>query len=292
MRKQLFYEDNRFQVFNDVVPAGILVVRIDDGSIVFSNKYLLDLLGEDAHSLFTSSWEKLFIDHKARQKLLVEFSEHGEIRNFEIPLRGANDRIIWGLASMAEIPSEEDDLLLFTFIDITQLKAAEEKIRNMANSDALTGLASLHLIEDRLQTSISRAKRTQNQMAVLFVDLDDFKQVNDTYGHAVGDSVLKVVADRILKTIRETDTAGRIGVDEFIVIGDCLNGKQAEMIAQRIVKCMEKPIPVPVGVANIGASIGIALYPDNGSTPKVLVKVSDEAMYRAKKSGKGNVCFA
>jgi len=291
-RKKLFFEDDRFQVFNDVVPAGILVVRIDDGRVVFSNKYLSEMLGADAHSLFGGSWEKLFLNSETRQQLLVKFSELGEVRNYEIPLRGENNSIVWGLASMAEVPFESDDLLLFTFVNITQLKNAEDKIRYMANYDTLTGLASRHLIEDRLQNAISRAKRATKQMAVLFIDLDDFKQVNDTYGHEAGDDVLKVVADRILEIVRETDTVGRMGGDEFILIGDCLNRKQANQIAQRIVKSLAAPITCDSGVANIGASVGIALYPDNGNTPDALVKMADEAMYRIKKSGKGNVAFA
>lgn len=123
--EHMFSQDHRLRVFNDTVPAGILVISIDDGRMVFSNRFFNEVLEVDTASILGHGWQELFVDHEERNRILEVFAEQGEVRNFELRLRRRDGRQIWGLASMSEIPIEEEGLLLFAFVDITALKEAE-----------------------------------------------------------------------------------------------------------------------------------------------------------------------
>lgn len=162
----------------------------------------------------------------------------------------------------------------------------------LANHDALTGLPSLRLCKDRLDHSLAEARRSRQTSAVMFLDLDGFKAVNDAHGHEFGDLVLKLAADRIRGEIRETDTVARIGGDEFVVILSSLPENEiAERIAANLVEQLARPIFVEDQSVAISASIGIALYPKNGVTAEELIRSADNAMYRVKRAGKNGFGF-
>lgn len=157
-----------------------------------------------------------------------------------------------------------------------------------ATHDHLTGLPGLRLARDRLEQAIALSRRNGSLTAVLFVDLDGFKEVNDTMGHDSGDQVLMAAAGRLREAVRESDTAARIGGDEFLVIlGNLPDPSQAAQAAARIVASLGRPFALKSGEATIGASVGIALFPDDAGDVEALLKISDDAMYRAKRDGKG-----
>jgi len=169
---------------------------------------------------------------------------------------------------------------------------AEEQIRHMATHDSLTDLPSLRLAEDRLNMAMRIARRTKTQAAVMFIDLDGFKTVNDTLGHDAGDDVLIETARRLRSTIRETDTVVRIGGDEFLVILPGLqSSKDVEDIARKLIAAVSKPVELKETAARIGASIGIALYPEHANDSDSLIKLADSAMYKVKSSGKNGFGF-
>jgi len=290
--ERLVVNDERLRVYNDTVPAGILVLRVDDGAVLFSNRSFNDIIGADGATVFGESWEDFFVDPEERQQLMVKFVEEDEVRNFELRLQRPDGKIIWGLASLSDIPIEEEDLLLFAFIDITALKEAEEEIRQMAHHDALTGLSNLRLFNDHITRAIARSRRREYQTAVLFIDLDDFKQVNDTLGHEAGDMVLVDVAKRLLTCVREVDLVARVGGDEFLVMLENVSNDRVEEIGQRIVDHVSQPINVGDEAVTVGTSIGAAFYPSNGEDAKALIKAADKAMYEVKKDTKGAVAFA
>lgn len=177
--------------------------------------------------------------------------------------------------------------------DITEQKKAEEKIRHQANHDELTGLPTLRLGRDRLSSAIAMARRNKISVAVLFLDLDGFKDVNDNLGHKAGDHVLNEVAERLTQTVRGTDTVARLGGDEFvIVITEVAEETGHVMAAKKIIKALAEPIGFNGRAINISASIGIALYPEHGETTDELIHKADEAMYVAKNSGKNNYSIA
>lgn len=180
-----------------------------------------------------------------------------------------------------------------TFVDITERRQAEETIRHLANHDELTDLPSMRLARERLALALAMARRHKTMVAVMFVDLDGFKAVNDTLGHAAGDVILKQVARRLVTCVRETDTVARAGGDEFLVVAtDLHTPENAEVIAAKILRCVAQPVVFDGREMTVGASIGIALYPEHGLTLEQLIKRADDAMYRIKKGGKAAFGFA
>ncbi len=177
-------------------------------------------------------------------------------------------------------------------MDITERKQAEEQIKHMATHDLLTDLPSLRLAKDRLTSALNMARRYKKSAAVMFIDLDGFKHVNDTLGHDAGDYVLKQVAQRLLSCVRETDTVARVGGDEFLIIATEINHPDnAAQIAEKVIHTVSQPIAINGEQAVVGTSIGIALFPEHGDDMDKLIKMADEAMYKVKNAGKNNFCF-
>jgi diguanylate cyclase (GGDEF)-like protein/PAS domain S-box-containing protein len=171
--------------------------------------------------------------------------------------------------------------------DITERKSREERMRYLAQHDLLTGLANRALLGDRIQRAILGGHRNGRKVAVLMLDLDCFKEINDTYGHAAGDLLLKQVARRLLGAIRRTDTVSRLGGDEFVIVLPDLRARvDAERIAQKVVEEFSPTFELESRRVKVGVSIGIALYPDDATDAEALCRSADAAMYRSKQSRK------
>lgn len=184
--------------------------------------------------------------------------------------------------------------LIGTDTDITDLKYAEMHIEHLATHDFLTGLPNRVLLMDRISIALAHARRTRSQVALMFVDLDGFKPVNDTYGHDAGDEVLRQVALRLQRGFRATDTVARFGGDEFVVILSQVNHlHDIRHIAGKILEQVEEPIDLDESqTVCVSASMGVSLYPRDGDTGEQLVKAADNAMYAAKRAGKQGYAFA
>ena len=177
-------------------------------------------------------------------------------------------------------------------VEIEEREKIAAELNFLANHDALTGLPSLRLCKDRLDQSLADARRNRQKSAVMFLDLDGFKGINDRHGHEFGDRVLKDCADRITAEIRETDTVARIGGDEFVIILSSLPESQiASRIASSLIKGVGAPMRIDDIDVDVSASIGISLYPENGVTAEELIRSADKAMYRIKHTGKNNFGF-
>ncbi len=180
------------------------------------------------------------------------------------------------------------DLHIGFFLDITQLKSIEERLNYMAYYDSLTGLPNRALFRDRLSSAIARAQRRKSRIALLYMDLDHFKNVNDGYGHQVGDALLIQVAKRITSLLRKEDTVCRLGGDEFTIILESIEKtKDASAVAQKILDGFKEPFKIDTLDIFIGTSVGIALYPFDGRTTEELIRFADAAMYEAKTLGRG-----
>ena len=176
--------------------------------------------------------------------------------------------------------------------DITERKEMQEKIWRQANFDPLTGIPNRLLFLDRLQQNLDRAEREKYHVALLFIDLDRFKQINDTLGHEAGDEVLRQTASRLCGLLRKTDTVARMGGDEFTVIMPRITEPPCvSLVAGRILAVLDEPFELPGGQGRISASIGIAFYPEDGTDAATLIKRADTAMYRAKDSGRNAFSF-
>lgn len=207
-----------------------------------------------------------------------------------VPLKSHNGTI--GVLVVKSYPGgtcySEKDQELLQFVS-TQIATAIERqqmqvrLRHMAQYDQLTGLPNRRLLYDRLKVALSTARRKQERLSVLYIDLDKFKQVNDALGHSIGDRLLQIVAERLKQCVRESDTVARIGGDEFVVLLQCISLlEQAELVAEKIRNALSHPFPIDGHSLSIIPSIGIALYPEHGDDEQQLLNHADKAMYSAK----------
>ena len=179
------------------------------------------------------------------------------------------------------------------FSDITEKKQADELIWKQANYDHLTGLPNRRLFRDRLEQSLKMSHRTSEPMALLFIDLDHFKEVNDAMGHDVGDQLLIEAAKRISQCVRDVDTVARMGGDEFtVILSQILGAQYAGKIANQIILGLSQPYVINDTVLNVSASVGISLYPTDGTTSEQVLKSADKAMYAAKNGGRGRYIYS
>ncbi len=207
-----------------------------------------------------------------------------------VPLE-SEDGVIGALAVQSDLEEvvhtdQDRQLLQFVAVQLTAAMARMEmqvRMEYLAQYDQLTGLPNRTLFMDRLLTALARARRQKTRLAVLFLDLNDFKTVNDHYGHAAGDNLLKAVATRLNREIRDVDTAGRMGGDEFVVLLDTIEQvEDAALVAEKLRISLGEPYDLPEASLRRSPSIGWAVYPDHGSDGESLIRHADQAMYRVK----------
>ncbi|MDX1588562.1 MAG: EAL domain-containing protein [Oleiphilaceae bacterium] len=221
---------------------------------------------------------------RCEQPVIILTGQGAETLDDEVMTRGASDYL----------PKEElsTSLLQRVIRHAIEHKNSELALQRLAKHDSLTGLGNRLLFEEILSYSLARSQRFDRQLAVLFLDLDRFKEVNDTLGHPVGDQLLRQVAERIRNGVRECDVVARMGGDEFtMLLDDIPDFEAARVVAEKLVASLGEPMQVSGNILNLSASVGIALYPDNGDTAVALMQKADMALYAAKARGAGNIQF-
>ena len=204
---------------------------------------------------------------------------------------GTDHIILWNLNLLQD---EEDDRQQLILIgqNISEIRKTQDQLHYLAHFDALTGTANRRLFEDRCRRALASASRHGHHCALIGLDVDHFKRINDTLGHDAGDALLKALAQRLRNTVREEDTIARLGGDEFAILLHHVSGAEGcEKVARSILDAITEPVCVPGGELVITSSIGITLAPDDGSSYEQLLKNADMAMYRAKKAGRNNIQF-
>jgi len=267
--------------------------NVQTGEVTFNRKWA-EMLGkslEDLEPTTIDTWHSHAHpdDLKVSEKRLGEvFSGHTDHYDCEVRMRHKNGKWIWVLdrGRVVEWTKDGEPLRMSgTHSDITRLKTSEEKVRQLAMTDYLTGLSNRAHFSQCLEQSVETAKRERRKFALIVLDLDRFKPVNDNFGHPVGDALLRVVASTIRKCTRHNDIVTRLGGDEFaIIITDYSDEKDALICAQRISDEISKPMEVMGHEIAIGVSIGIAFFPDDADGAETLIKNADQAMYEAKNS--------
>jgi diguanylate cyclase (GGDEF)-like protein/PAS domain S-box-containing protein len=226
------------------------------------------------------------------QRMWRELKRFGEWQG-EIWNRRRNGEVF---PEWLSITGVQDDLGQVThyvaiFTDTSQRKAQEAKIRDLAYYDSLTGLANRSLLKDRAQHDLSQARRHQNSLSLLFIDLDHFKNINDSLGHQIGDAVLIEVAQRLRSIVREQDTVARLGGDEFVALLPDTDADGAAHLAKKLLDAIARPYAAGTQELMITPSIGIALFPNDGTDFEALYRCADTAMYRAKQEGRNGFSF-
>ena len=260
-----------------------------------ANKALVEVLGwEDELVRFSEhriglSPERMDFYQEVFQRAKIKGNWRGE-DVFTTPQGEVFDVIV--NISLSENDKQDVTHFICVMTDITAQKAAENELRYLANYDHLTGLPNRSMLLERISHAIDSSERYKNTIAVFFIDLDRFKQVNDSLGHEYGDMLLKEVTSRLKSTLRKNDTVGRIGGDEFVVVLEkFLSNHELSRIAQKIIHTLEQPVELNKNTVSIGASIGIGLYPDDAKDSEELLRNADVAMYHAKQQGRNNFQF-
>ncbi|MCE5180864.1 MAG: EAL domain-containing protein [Betaproteobacteria bacterium] len=232
-------------------------------------------------------------DQEFYRKMQAELAENGCWQG-EIWNRRKDGEIYPEWLSMSTVKNREGEITNYVaiFSDITERKASEDHVRHLAHHDALTNLPNRMLLLERLGHALVHAHRQGSLVVVMFLDLDRFKIINDTLGHAVGDQLLKVIAGRLAECVREDDTVARLGGDEFIILlEDVVSIQSVAGVAQKLIHALETPVVMDHQEMFVTTSIGISVYPDDGDSADALIQHADTAMYRAKERGRNNYQF-
>jgi diguanylate cyclase (GGDEF)-like protein/PAS domain S-box-containing protein len=264
-----------------------------DGVLLYASPAIEALLGYEAAEVIGRPVFEL-IEHADSEvvKLATQsLTTTGPLTFSYRAVRKDGTRVWFETTSRAVIDPDTNGVIEVVSVsrDISERKRAEEQIEYQAYHDALTGLPNRRLFRDRLTVALAHARRTKGPVAVMFLDLDSFKVVNDTLGHSLGDELLKIIATRLSAVLREEDTIARMGGDEFtVLLSNIKSEASAPVIAQKLLDAVAQPLRVEGHELFITTSIGIALYPEDGDTAEALLKNADSAMYRAKEIGRNS----
>ena len=266
---------------------------------VFANNAYRDWFGKNREQILGTTLSELLGPLYPKNLPHIQAAYAGHKQVFERDIPTPDGRLRHSLATYT--PHIVDGVVRGIFVhvaDVTPLKLMEQELKTakaeaelLATHDFLTGLPNRVLLQDRITQALALAKRQQSMLAVLSLDIDDFKKVNDTYGHREGDRLLVEIASRMKGTLRDEDTVARFGGDEFIaLIPEISSESQMKIVADRLLAAMKQPLRLGSETTTPACSMGIALYPAHGATPDALVNNSDRALYAAKRRGKN--CYA
>ena len=281
--------EERYRRLIQTAPIALLTHR--QGRIRFANAKALDLLGVGLSSALKNRSLLSFVCTGDRPVVRLRMrrarERRGPVQPCELRLQRLDGTLVDVEFSAIAVTEHGAPAVQVALLDVTARKNAEARIRHWAHHDALTGLPNRTLLLDRLQHALAQARRDRKKLAVMMLDLDHFKDVNDTLGHPVGDQLLCAVAERLRSIIRESDTLARFGGDELVLIQTGLDSAAgARVLAQKIVEALAEPFAIEGEDVRTSCSLGIALFPEGGTVAETLLKNADLALYRAKARGR------
>ncbi len=289
--------EEKFRALLKSAPDAIVIID-QAGKITLANLQAEGLFGYRSAELLGKPVEMLLPERHRRGHVAMRdgFFAKPSVRpideGFELFALHKNGTEIAVEISLAPIETADGLLVASSIRDITERKQAEARLLQQANFDDLTGLPNRSLAADRLPQAMARVRRTRKSLALMFLDVDNFKNINDTLGHAVGDQLLIEIAQRLSRCVRDDDTVARLGGDEFLIILDGLDSLTAsEVVAEKILDSLSRPCSLNGRELFLSASIGITGYPEDGEQADVLMRNADAAMYRAKEAGRNTYRF-
>ena len=269
------------------------IAHIKDQHIISVNQKFESLFGYSRESLTGMHIKTLYPsdeDYQSINSTTGELLANGETYHGEWQLKNNKGNLFWCDVSAKSISEEKpEEGTIWLFEDITKRKNSEDELRRLANYDTLTNLPNRALFQDRLAQAMERASRKQQSMALIYIDLDRFKKINDSFGHSQGDELLKTVAERLCQCVRGSDTVCRLGGDEFtIILPELQNISDAGKVSEKIVTTLNEPFSLESQQVTISPSIGISIFPDDAKNFETILKNADAAMYHAKNKGRNN----
>ena len=290
--RRLRESEERFRATLEHAPIGIMVTELD-GRFIEVNQSICDLLGYTREELLKLTFMEItHPDDREKTRDNIQKLLDGEISSYKLEklYMRKDGTLVWVQVTASLLRDESGAPLNFIgqVEDISERKHHQEAIRKLAYYDALTGLPNRRLLQNGLEQSLVQAKRHGRCLAVMFLDLDHFKEINDTLGHDAGDELLTIMATRLERCVRSGDTVSRLGGDEFIIVlPEISHQKDAVFVAEKLLKLLSEPVTLQGREMKITASIGIVVYPDNSAAHAMdLMKMADVAMYRAKEAGR------
>ena len=276
-------------------PVSVMITDAE-GRIEYVNRRFMETTGYQSDEVIGGVATLLQVEGGSPEThpALWETVNAGRVWQGECQSERRNGETFWEQVSVAPIRNDAGGIshLVVTREDITERKALQERIWQQANFDSLTGLVNRHLFQDRLEHHIARARRSGRRFALLFVDLDGFKEINDRCGHESGDTLLRELARRLDGCVRAGDTVARMGGDEFtLILPDIRSKGDVEAVAGKVLDCLAAPVAIGAEEVAISGSVGIAVYPEDGENGSLLMRRADTAMYRAKNAGAGHYRF-
>jgi diguanylate cyclase (GGDEF)-like protein/PAS domain S-box-containing protein len=282
-------QEEKFSKAFHSAPYGIVLLRAADGKIFEVNDSFARLAGYAPSEMLgrTAASLHLFQQEEVSGPMRETASGGCSIQGLEVRLQAKSGEIMTGMFHAEMVRIRDEDCLLVSLGDITELCNIRSRLEAMATHDAATGLPNRTLFRDRFRQAAARAGRDGGRLAVLSLDLDNFKRVNDACGHQGGDAVLVETARRLRGVLRESDTVARFGGDEFVLLlGDIASRADAGEVAEKIRRALGRPFTVEGRSLRLEASIGIALFPEHGCDMQTLLRRSDEALYQVKADGR------
>ncbi len=293
IRQTLEDSESKYRQLIETTPVGIIIQTA--GVVQFANPAALSMLGANvADSVLKHEMSPRIHteDRNSFSELIKVLQQGGHIEPTELRLQRLDGSLFWAEIRGVPVVYESNPSVQLLIQDISDRRQAEDQLTLLSYTDELTKLPNRRLYIDRLEQACSMAARRGRQLGLLFLDLDRFKIINDTQGHACGDRVLKVVADRILETLRASDTAARMGGDEFAVLLPETDPSSALRVANKLSRALKQPMLISNQEFSIGVSIGLAAYPDDGRESDTLLNHADSAMYYAKQHRLDVHCFS
>jgi len=283
-------EQDYRQLFENAHDAIVIFTRRDE-IILDVNHRACELYGFSRQEMIGMSLEKISKNVRRGKLRIKKILQEKIFHNFEtVHFRKDGSEMLLEI-NAALITYKKQPAILSINRDITSRKLMEAAIHRMAYQDSLTGLPNRSLLQDRLVQALKQAKRHRQKVTLLFLDLDGFKAINDTFGHGIGDELLKVVGDRLQNQLRSSDTVARLGGDEFLILlPETGRVRASSNIAGKILSEIRRPYLIAGRKMQISTSIGMAIFPHDGRSAETLIKKADQAMYAAKAKGRDTCC--
>ncbi|WP_100638945.1 diguanylate cyclase domain-containing protein [Marinobacter salexigens] len=290
LRRENAQQARRFWKISSVLGDGLIVMD-GEGVVTYINPEAERILGWSSEELVTKQGHDVFHVHEGDEStcaILNVMNTRELYRSKDEEFRRKDNATIPVILNAAPLTSDTgDEGVVISFQDFSEIKKYQEKIQTLAYQDILTGLPNRRALDDRLSLAIALSRRHSRYLGLMFLDLDHFKEVNDTLGHDAGDSLLKEIGARLKNSVRETDTVARMGGDEFIVLlPEISSPESAITVAEKIIETVAEPVYLPEGVGRVSVSIGIVVARGAGITNEGLMQSADAAMYEAKRAGK------